>query len=338
MKKFFLFLFSLFVGIGLLVWIVRSVGWDEIKLVFISFSVWKVIIILALTFLGIMFSIWKWNLILKSQGYKISGFELPKLYLSGYSIAFLFPMLIFGAEIFRGYSLKERYSIPWQKAISSVIIERILETTSYLVTIFFGLIYFLLKIGLPPRNLGIALGVVLLFFTVATIFFYFKSFRRESIVKFFLKKFNSKSNNSNSLIEIEKEIFKFFKPKKLIMWQGFSLAFLRVIAYLARSWILILFLGKSIGFFSVLSILGFFYLSTMIPIPAALGFHEAFQSFAFNSLGLGANTGIAFALIIRGVELIIVLLGFLILLRVSFDLIKITFFKKIRRFVGHNKI
>lgn len=331
MKKFFLFFFSLFVGAGLFIWITKTIGWDEIKLVFFSFSLWHGAAILGLTISIMVFGIWKWKFILKHQGYNLSFAALAKPYFAGYSIIFLAPMLIFGGELFRSYSLKEKYSVPWQKALSSVIIDRISEITLSLITIFVGLIYFLLKVCLLPKNLSIFFGIVLVFFGGVTAFFYFKSFRRESIIKFFLKKFNS--NNQNSLVETEKEIFIFFGLKKKAMWQIFGLAFLRVFTNLTRFWVLILFLGKDIGILSTIPILGFYYFATMLPIPAALGSHELVQSFAFNSMKLGANTGPALALIIRGAELIMVLIGALFLFRLTIQILEAKFLKKVKKLV-----
>ena len=99
-----------------------------------------------------------------------------------------------------------------------------------------------------------------------------------------------------------------------------------------RAWLLILFLGKSIGALPVLSVLGFTYLAVMIPIPTALGSHEAIQTFAFNSLGLGASTATAFTMIIRVAELFIALAGVIILFRLGVILIKDVLFKKINAF------
>ena len=95
-----------------------------------------------------------------------------------------------------------------------------------------------------------------------------------------------------------------------------------------RTWLLIIFLGKSLGALPALSILGFTYLAAMIPIPTALGSHEAIQTFAFNSLGLGASTATAFTMIIRGAELLIALAGVTILLRLGISLLKNNLFKQ----------
>ena len=97
------------------------------------------------------------------------------------------------------------------------------------------------------------------------------------------------------------------------MWQGFGLTFFEKVIKFLKTWLLIIFLGKTISFLPVLSVLGFSYFSAMIPIPASLGNDEVIQAFVFGSLGLGANTGTAFTLIDRGAELIVALVGLFIL-------------------------
>ncbi len=82
---------------------------------------------------------------------------------------------------------------------------------------------------------------------------------------------------------------------------------------------------------SALSILGFTYLAVMIPIPAALGSHEVIQTFAFNSLNLGAATATAFTMIIRGAELIVAFAGIIILFRLGIFLMEDTLFRKINK-------
>ncbi len=67
---------------------------------------------------------------------------------------------------------------------------------------------------------------------------------------------------------------------------------------------------------------------THVAIPAAIGSHEAVQSFIFNSLGLGASTGLAFVFIIRGVELILALVGLAMFFRLGMDLLQKFIFKK----------
>lgn len=332
MKKFLLFLFSFLIGAGLFVWIGKVVGWQEIKKAFLVFTGWQGMIILVLTLLIALIGTWKWKEILKGGGTNISFLNLLRTYLASFSIRFLAPIILVGAELFQGYTLKERNSVPWPKGMASVIIDRILEWTANLVVIFFGVLIFLLMIGLPPMKLLIIFGGVFLFFAGGIIYFYLKAFKRESMAKVFGKIFNQ--NLDSQPLEVEKEIFIFFKLKNKPMWKSFALSFLRAGIMLVRTWLLIIFLGKEISALPSLSILGFTYLAAMIPIPTALGSHEAIQTFAFNSLKLGLPTATAFTMIIRGAELLIALFGVIILFHFGVRTIKKTLFKKIDNFTN----
>lgn len=330
MRKFFLFLFSLFIGISLFSWTIEIVGWQEIKKAFLVFTGWQGLAILALTFLGVVIGTWKWREILRAEGVTISSRELFGAYLAGFSIMFLTPILLWGGEMFRSYVLKEKHSVPWSKSMASVIIDRILEYTCNLAVIFLGALFFLLFIGIPsPELIIISVGVFVIFFAALAIF-YFKCLKKESFVAIFSK------NNQNQPHEIEKEIFRFFKIKKISMWKSFALAFLRTAAMYLRAWLLLLFLGKNLSALPVLSVLGFTYLALLIPIPTALGAHEALQTFAFGALGLGASSATAFTMIIRGAELILSFFGVAMLCRLGLKLLEITLFRKMEEFTNKN--
>ena len=324
---------SLSVGMGLFIWIGKIVGWQEIKNAFLVFTGWQGLVIFGLTLLMMLIGNWKWKEILKGENIKTSFRELFRPYLAGFAVMFLAPILLLAGEIFRGYILKAKNFVPWSKGMASVFIDRITEWTANLVVIFFGILFFLYTIGLPPRNLGIIFGGAFLLFAFGISIFYFKTIKRESMAKSLLRILGlERLNHANSILEIEKEIFNFFKPKKIAMWKVFSLSFLRALVMYFRTWFLVIFLGKSITSLPALSILGFTYLAAMIPIPTALGSHEAIQTFAFSSLGLGGGTATAFTMIIRGAELIIALVGVVILFRLGIDLLKNTLFKKLNNF------
>ena len=335
------FSISLLAGVGLFIWIGKTVGWQEIKSAFLVFTGWQGLVIFGLTSLMMLIGNWKWQEILKGGGTNIPFFNLLKAYLPSFSIRFLAPIVLVAAELFQGYALlaepcsshafrpareKQKNSLSWSKAMASVIIDRVLEWTANLVVIFFGALFFLSIIGLPPMRLLIILGCVFLFFAGGIAYFYFKIFKKESMTKIFGKIFNHRLNDQP--LEIEREIFDFFRPKKMAMWKGFGLSFLRAGIMLIRTWLLIIFLGKNIGALSSLSILGFTYLAIMIPIPMALGSHEAIQTFAFNSLGLSLGAATAFTMIIRGAELLIALIGVIILSRLGIILLKKVLFKE----------
>lgn len=326
MKKALFFLISLIIGIVIFVWVFKFIGWQDIKNALSLFRGWYGLVILGLTILMVLVGTWKWKTILAGTGVNIPFRAILSSYLAGFSTMFLFPILIWGGEIFRGYALKDKNGVPWQKAMASIIIDRIFEWTTNLVVIFLGTLFFFSKITLLPLKLEIVFGVAFLAFLLGISFFYFKCIKKESIVRFFVR------HDTNQPLETEKEIFNFFKLKKTALWEGLFLSFLRAAIMYSRVWFLILFLGKNIGILSALSILGFTYLAAMIPIPTSLGSHEAIQTFAFNSLGLGASTAAAFTMIIRTAELVVALIGVLFFFRLGLGILKNLLFQRINGF------
>jgi uncharacterized protein (TIRG00374 family) len=329
MKKICLFLVSLAVGIGLFIWILKIVGWQEIKDSLKIFTGLNGLIIVFLTLVMALVGTWKWREILKGENIKISFRNLINPYLGGYALMFLAPIIIWGGEILRGYLLKKKHSIPWSKGMASVVIDRIFEWTANLTVIILGICLFLSKINVVPRNLEAFFGILFSFFLVSILYFYSKILKKESIIKSLagflgLKKIEEKS----TLIETEKEIFNFFSGKNKFMWKALVLSFFRATVMLMRVWFIILFLGKSAGLAQSLSILGFNYMAVMIPIPASLGSHEAIQTLAFSELGLGRSNATAFTMIVRGAETILSLAGMTILFKLGIDFVKNLLFKE----------
>ena len=309
------FLFLL--GLSVLIGIIRWIGWREISPLFLFFSGWeggaKILIIFCLTILMIFCGMLKWKMILDTRNHHISFFELFKLYLGGFFVTQLFPVILFGGEGVRGVILKKKHFLSWREAISSVVIDRVLQLTSYLITILLGCGFLFWKVGFSFKKAEFFLGGFTFLLLVGASFFYFKSFKKQSIIERFLKSFNFKNNNQEPL-KTEKEILDFFNFKNLLFWKGLGLAFLRVIVTAIRTFILLLFLGKKITTTAVISVTGFYYFSLLLPIPLALGSHEAIQAMVFQGFNLGANTAVVFTLIQRGVEFLVALIGMFILL------------------------
>ncbi len=333
MKKIILFLSSLVIGLAILIWIVNFIGWQEVKLTFIAFSGWEGLIIVVLSVLILIIGGLRWKEILHNQGKNVPFLSLFRIYLAGFSITFFAPILLFGGETFKAYLLKKKHSIPWNKAMASVVIDRIIEFTVYLLVILGG-ITFLFSKSFPLGSLEIILGTAIVVFLAGVTFFYVKTFKKQSIVKAFWKFFNPGLKNEEPF-ETEKEFFKFFNLKKSSFWKAILLSFLKSGLALTRVWFLLLCLGKGLNFLYSLSILSFSYLSLAIPIPAALGIHEAFQAFIFNALGLNVSIVPVFTMVIRGAEMIVALIGIFFFFRMGTKLLGAILFKKIDSLINN---
>jgi len=325
LKKAIFFFISLVAGIALFIGVIRFVGWQELKSSLDIFADWHGLVILLLTVLVLFIGACKWRVILSSQGYNLAIKETFRVYLAGFSLSYLFPIFMGGGTgtVLRGYILRERFSIPWHRGAASLIIEMFLKITVALVVILAGFVFLLSKMGLFLGDRGIFFSLALTVFTGLVAFLYFKFFRSESVIGFFAKFFRKNHLFNGTLREIEQDIFEFFEPKKAAFWKALGLAFLKVAVLGFRAWILILFLGKFLNFPQVVPVLAFYFLTLFIPVPAMLGTHELSQSFAFSLVGVGTSLAPAFTMILRVVEIIMALAGFIILFKLGADLIKI---------------
>ena len=157
------------------------------------------------------------------------------------------------------------------------------------------------------------------------------------MVKIAFRLFGLKNiKDNNVVLQAEKRMFDFFRLENKTFWTSFILSFLRAGVMYIRAGVLIIFLGSKISILSALSVLSFTYLAVAIPIPTALGSHEAIQSFAFNYLHLKTATATAFTMIIRGAEVITALVGAIILFRLGAFLIKETIFKRFNNFSNNH--
>lgn len=319
-KQKILLLFSLILGLILFLWLGKIIGWEEIRESFSVFNIYQAIFILFLSFVVILIGNWRWKEILKDSGEDVPFWSLLKTYLGGYAMMYLLPIIVWGGEGYRVYRLSRDNKVSWRKSFSSVFIERILEWTANIIVILLGITFFLFNFYLPSKELMIMFGASLFIFILFIGYFYFKAIGKKSIIrqvcKIFLKK---EIKEGNSFLAVEEDVFSYFDFKNKAFYKGMGISFLRAFAMQARAWILIFFLGSIAGFLPSLSILGFTYLSSMIPIPTALGSHEAIQYFAFGALGIPVSIVTAFTMIIRGAEVIISSIGIIFIIKTGFN-------------------
>ena len=311
-KKIFIFLCSLSLGIGLFGLVFRQVGWEEVKKSFFFFEGWQGLIVLALTFLVSVINTVKWQIILRGLGggRPLSFKKTFSSYLSAFSIRYFIPIMVGAPELFQAQNINQKTDIPFKKSLASVIIDRVLEATIFIIFIVLSLLLFFLKIGIVLNHSFLFFFLFLLLSVSFLSFFYLKSFKGESFLKPLFKVFNSKINEKP--YEIEQEILFFLKLKNKTFWQGVFLNLFRVAVVWLRAFLLVGFLGKGFLFFPSLIIFSFYFCVSIFPIPAGLGSQDAAHAFIFSLLGIGAGTGTAFVMIIRASELVFAIIGLLL--------------------------
>lgn len=322
MRKILLFLISLVVGLAVLGLVSSQIGIGKIGQALSLFPNQGLILIVGLVALIVLVGVWRWKFILKTQGYNLSFSKLGPIWTAGYAITYLTPIAILGGEVFMIYSLRKIFSLPWEKSISSVFINRILDATIFFPLLILGILIFPTLTGfLPVAKVLIIGGAMTALLGGLLAIFYFKSFKKESVLEWIFKFFGIKregieANRKGKLMfDTEEEVIHFFGLKKKVMWEGIGISVLKYGLIFIKFWLLIYFFGGGTSILRTISIYGFHNLACLVPIPAMLGSLEVAESLVFEGLGLGANLGVAFSFLLRGVNLLVCLIGLIFLVK-----------------------
>ena len=324
-KKGLLFLISILFGAGIFVYVGNVIGWSFILKSFEIFLDKEGCFIIILSFFIAFLGGLRWREIVKDEGgsnKNVSLFDYFKFYTAGFSIVYLFPIIIFGSEFFRATLLEQKGKIGWDKALASVIIERIIEWTVNILVILLGTLYFFYKVAMPENNILVVFIISVVLTLALLVFIYFYVFRKKSFIKNMLLKMNKEDYKESLAIKTEKIVFDYFNIKNIGLWKGYFFSILKDLAMLLRVWVIIFFLGVNLDFMGSFSVLGFSFLSTLIPIPATLGTQELIQAFAFENLNIHLGVSSAFAMILRAGEVIVALTGFVLFFKAGYSFLK----------------
>ena len=320
------FLIGLIIGIAIFWFVVNKVGWDVVSQSFVLFISLKGLAIVFLTFIISYLAVLRWKIILRSQGEKFDLKSLSKIWLVGYTISYLTPNAFLGGEVFRIYLSNKKLGLDYKKGTASVIIDKILDGTFFLLFAVVGVVAFVFNGNSLTNKLAWPIVIIIWLLGGLLLLFYFKALNRESIMEWFLKIFGlrkrqvQQSKNGKIIFDTEKEIIDFFSPKKKAFWEGITLSFIRYLLYFLRTVMMIFFLHRWIAPSSALAIHGFDSLSLMLPLPAGLGGLEAASAFVFKSLGFYLSQGIVLALVWRSADLIVCLFGIIFIVKYGMDL------------------
>lgn len=318
MFKIFFGIGSLAVGIFLFWRVVATVGIGEIAKGLFEFSPWGLIPLIVLTGIIQILGALKWQYVLRAMGVSVSLSALVKIFLAGNALSYVAPIAI-GGEAVRGYVLRERYGVSWQKGLASIAIDKTCEAALWILVIFVGVVLFLLEFHVPWAPKAVIIGLSLLLLTALCIaLLYLFIVKKISIVRpLILRPFHLEGSRGGQLLgEIEEEFFRFFsRGNAHYVMRVFKVMILKYAFSLLRNVFLIYYLHGTLSVVGSIITLGFSHLSYSIPIPAALGVQEGALSIVFAGIGLGAGLGTAFALLLRGADTIVTSIGLLFLLR-----------------------
>ena len=305
--------FSVLAGLIIFAAVLLVSGLENIKNILFHLSVLEFLVIFLIFSIDFFIIVYRWKIVLESYGYKVPYKRLIAPKASCFAVSYLTPFSRIGGEPVRAYMLKKRNKVPFIIGLASTISDKIIEFSSSLLIVLLGIFIIFIKYSISKR-IGVIMLSIAGLFVLLLLIFYFTIMNNKKLFTTLIKMFGL--NKIKHLDGIEKHTIKFegsisnffINHKKrillLILLSTLANLFILVNYIVAAS-----FLGQPISFAESILIFSLTALATTFPIPGALGPYEGFSALVFSLIGAGAGFGVAFSLVTRGVELIIVALG-----------------------------
>lgn len=323
MKNIVKSLFALFVGALLFYFIVRETGFNAVLDAASLFLGIEGLMIIILTLLIVFIGVLRWRVILLSEGKDVSIILTARYLIKGFTVDYLTPFSLFGGEAVRVFLMEKEVGI--KSSAFSSITDKIIDVTVHVFFLLSGILLFLFYTTNLNKGILFYAGAVIIIIIGVLFLFYLKIIQRKSFLKWVFsifgisKKLLDGTENGKIIIEIEEKIIDFFHIKKKFFLETLFLSIFRHLLLAARIFLILFFITKSSNVLIALMVYGLIILSMMLPLPAAIGGMEAILALGLASLGFGAGVGVILALVVRGADLMVCLVGFVLFLRMSFS-------------------
>ncbi|PIU74984.1 MAG: hypothetical protein COS76_03170 [Candidatus Portnoybacteria bacterium CG06_land_8_20_14_3_00_39_12] len=324
-KKNFFSVFSAVIGIVLFIGVIKKVGFKELLSVIGQLSLWQLFFLIILLVLFVFVSVCRWRLLLSMiNSGQVSWLNSLKPWIADFAFSYLSPAPSFGGEPLRLRIFKESKGdkVSWAQVAATIFIDKIFDATANLIIVILGVIMLFWQHALSfPLRMMIIIIVTLSLAVIGA--GYYRMIRRQGFISTLAKLFHlSKSQLWQKIAghvdEMEQVVHRFFSFKNPFFLPVIFLTILRMASVVARVYLVILFVSnQQIGLIGVVIILSSTFLIYFLPFPGGLGGFESSQAFLFVLLGLGAQQGLAYALVMRFAEMIPVSLGILVVLQAS---------------------
>ncbi|MDP2684665.1 MAG: lysylphosphatidylglycerol synthase transmembrane domain-containing protein [bacterium] len=317
MKKILFFVISALIGIALFIGVIWHVGLDSIWQALNEFSFSKWFIVLFFNALQFMFTLYRWQMILKSQGYEVPLGKLAGPKLVGFSVDYMTPSPNVGGEAIRAYVLKKNTGVGLSPGLASIIIDKVMDFSYALPFLLFSIFYVLIKFDLSWKIIAGLLFVSGSFIFLMALFYYRTLRQKEffgSIIRFLrLHRLAFVAKAMKKIGEFELIIIDFFRHDRKTFYRGLGLSILGGISVITSLWLIMYYLGLSANLLDVVLVSTLTVVTFLLPIPGSFGSTETGEVLIFSMLGFSLSAGVVFTLIFRSLDLLKVGIGFLFL-------------------------
>ncbi|HEY6074986.1 MAG TPA: lysylphosphatidylglycerol synthase transmembrane domain-containing protein [Anaerolineales bacterium] len=290
------------VAAALLVFALRGIPlasiWESLR----HLAAWQIGILLVVNALVILSMTLRWWLVVRAEKSHLPFLPFIACRLAMFSVSYFTPGPQLGGEPLQILFLRREHGQSLARAVSTVIIDKLLEFLGNFLFIALGLFAFLSTGALPgvslPQWIWVLLGLVLSW----PLLHLFLLARSRLPITYLLKTFASRFHKHKwfRTALVSERLGAAFVRRHPAFLLGALFASLLGWSAMAAEYMLILnFLRVQTGFLQALSALTASLLAFLVPLPGGLGALEASQVLALGSLGYPAALAISVTLLLR---------------------------------------
>lgn len=323
-RSFFLMLTAI-IGIVAMVIILASTDFREMADFFKNTTFLFVVLFVLIQISLMIVLTLRWATILVAQGHKnINLFRLNKYRLAGQAVSFFTPAAKLGGEGIKTRIMSRRESLPYSKALSSVVLDNSVDLTASGFFFFVGAVI-VISVIKTSSSTKLFLGALVFLFLLSLGFFNYRLFKGKTLIhglarKLGFFKFKKLRRIESDIKRFDKYLHDFYKKDKKYFFYSMTLSFFSWVLMFLEYYVAGRLLGLNFSVWMIFLIVTLVGVAYLIPVPMALGTLEAGQLSAFSILGISAAAGIGLSFIIRAKDLLIAFIGVGIMSFYGFDI------------------
>ncbi len=294
--------------------------WQEVRAV----GVWGFVAIVGNLLAVFVAWLLSWYVLLRSAGVRVPWRTLAGALVSGFSVGYLTPSMYLGGEPVRAYAVANRAGVPMALVMATVVLERLLAGVALIGFATMGGAFVLASGELTRGDkqavaAGLGLISVLVFLGLASFVWDWRLLSRG------LSALASRVPGRERLLraaarvaEMEREVHRALRFRLSHTLLAFALQLLLVLLNFLRPQVFFYFTQRtlfSLGQLALYFTLNVFLTTVLWLTPGGLGIAEGGRIGIFTLLGIRASGAVAFSVVYRFVELLIVGCGLLLVLR-----------------------
>jgi uncharacterized protein (TIRG00374 family) len=296
----------LFVGCAIFFVLIYKVGPSTIYNQLIVLK-WKVLLLLLPFTLVFVLDTLGWRYAFTNS--KISFKDLFLIRIAGESLNWIIPSANFAGEPMKAYFLK-KHNVPMAEGMASVVISKTILIISQIIFVMIGVAFLLFKLNVSGSRLIGSIAIIQ--FGIPKIMFIVFA-QRQGLFAFLLKllrlfriKIHYIEEREEKLLELDKNIYQFYRHNKKRAFYSFVYCFLGYIAGLIEAFLILYFLNIPVDTVSIYIIESLATVAKGITsfIPGSVGGQEGGIIAIFASLKLGAGIALTFGILRRFRELV----------------------------------